>query len=494
MSTYRQIFKSTALIGGTQVLTLLIGIARTKALALWLGPAGMGLAGLYLSATGLIGTITGLGIGSSGVRQIAEAAGSGDGKKLARTVAALRAAALVSSLAGMLIIVGLCRPLSRATFGKLDYAGDLALVSLTLLCGGVSAGQIALLQGLRRLKDMAAAQVLGAAFGAVVSVTLVFFLRERGVAWFLVAISLFGVLTSWWYARKVKIEKVPIGLGQILTETRGLLSMGFAFMTAGLASAGSSYLTRVLITHRLGLDSAGLYQATWTLSTYYVGFVLSAMGADFCPRLTGVATDNATVNHMVNEQVETGVLIALPGVLATLVLAPWVLSLFYSKAFVAAATLVRWQAIGVFLRVVSWPLAMVLIAKGKSGLYMGTEIVSAALGLALLFGSMRAWGLEGVGVAFAASYILYTATMWAVCHRVSGFSWSRGSRKIVGASCALVLLAFLTSRLLPEPWASGGGALLTLLGGLASFVGLQRLLNIDLLKTVKQKLKWRLAT
>jgi PST family polysaccharide transporter len=105
MSTYRQIFKSTALLGGTEVVGLVVGMARTKVLALLLGRVGQGLAGNLLAASGLVGTISGLGIGSSGVRQIAEATASGDGRKLARTVAALRLVALVSSLAGMLVTI-----------------------------------------------------------------------------------------------------------------------------------------------------------------------------------------------------------------------------------------------------------------------------------------------------------------------------------------------------------------------------------------------------
>jgi len=73
MSSHRQIFKSTALIGGTQVINMGIGIVRTKALAMLLGPAGIGLAGLYTSAVGIVGAMSGLGINASGVRQIAEA-------------------------------------------------------------------------------------------------------------------------------------------------------------------------------------------------------------------------------------------------------------------------------------------------------------------------------------------------------------------------------------------------------------------------------------
>ena len=43
--TYGQILKSSALIGGSSVLTIAIGIVRTKATAVLLGPAGFGLLG-----------------------------------------------------------------------------------------------------------------------------------------------------------------------------------------------------------------------------------------------------------------------------------------------------------------------------------------------------------------------------------------------------------------------------------------------------------------
>jgi PST family polysaccharide transporter len=47
---YRQIVKSTGLVGIGQVLAIVINMVRVKALALLVGTAGMGIAGLYLSA------------------------------------------------------------------------------------------------------------------------------------------------------------------------------------------------------------------------------------------------------------------------------------------------------------------------------------------------------------------------------------------------------------------------------------------------------------
>jgi len=87
-NSYRRIFKSTALIGATQVINILLGIVRTKVLAVLPGLSGMGIAGMYQSATGQIGTPAGCGIGSAWVRQIAEAVGMGEGS-LSRLAAAM---------------------------------------------------------------------------------------------------------------------------------------------------------------------------------------------------------------------------------------------------------------------------------------------------------------------------------------------------------------------------------------------------------------------
>src|SRR5512137_2351256 len=88
--SYGQILKSSALIGGSSVVNIGLGIVRVKAMALLLGPGGVGLLGIYGSIADLARTIAGMGINSSGVRQIAEAMSTGDMQRIARTVMTLR--------------------------------------------------------------------------------------------------------------------------------------------------------------------------------------------------------------------------------------------------------------------------------------------------------------------------------------------------------------------------------------------------------------------
>src|SRR5437868_12445730 len=120
-ASYAQILKSSALIGGSQVFNVAIGIVRTKAMAILLGPAGFGLAGMYNSVVDLTQNIAGLGVNSSGVRQIAHAQGSDDMDRIALTIAVLRRVSVALGVIGALALILFCRQISALTFGTSEY-------------------------------------------------------------------------------------------------------------------------------------------------------------------------------------------------------------------------------------------------------------------------------------------------------------------------------------------------------------------------------------
>src|SRR5262245_46505984 len=103
--SYCQIVKSTAILGVSSIFNVGIRIVRTKLLAMLLGPAGIGLIGMYNSVVEMSGTITGLGVDSSGVKQIAEATSAGNDMKLARTTHVVRIMNLILGVLGMLLLI-----------------------------------------------------------------------------------------------------------------------------------------------------------------------------------------------------------------------------------------------------------------------------------------------------------------------------------------------------------------------------------------------------
>jgi PST family polysaccharide transporter len=487
MSSYRQIFKSTALIGATEVANIGIGVIRNKVLAVLLAPAGFGLAGTYLTLTGFVGGVTGLGLGMSGVRQIAEASAGGDPAKLARTVQALRWASLLAGILGMAVLTALCVPLSYYTFGDGDHVWGIAIMSVSLLFGGISTGQFALLQGLRRLADFGKSQVAGAFFGMLASIVVVYFLREDGVAIYLVVNAAMAVVFSWWFARKVPITPVVMRFKEKWAESRGLITLGFAFLLQNLVLGLGAYLSRVFIISELSLAAVGLYTATWTLSNYYVNMVLKAMGADFYPRVTAAANDHPSLNRLINEQIEMGLMIAVPGVLAVLALSPLALQILYSSKFIEGTDIIRWQILGVVMQVASWPIAFIQLAKGKGKVFVGSEIFSSVTGLACLIAGLKLWGLEGIGISVAVSGLILLIYYVALGRQLSGFTFTKNGRQVLTLSLATVAAGFLMVRLMPPMWGMIAGMTLAIAAAAASVWAMQRLLNINVWQWLRKK-------
>ncbi|HZY73319.1 MAG TPA: O-antigen translocase, partial [Edaphobacter sp.] len=477
--TYGQILKSSALVGGSSVLNILIGMVRTKVMALLLGPAGFGLLSVYGSIVTLTQTFAGMGVNSSGVRQIAEASGSNELEHIARITFILRRISLLLGVLGAVFLVVFSRQVSSITFGTTQHVAAVSLLSVAVLFALVSAGQGALIQGMRRISDLAKMGTIGAFLGTLCSILLVYLFRDRGVVPSLIAVAVMTALTSWWYSRKIRIQTPSLTAAIFLRETSALLKLGFAFMVSGLMTMGVAYVIRITVLRKVGFEATGLYQAAWTLGGLYVGFILQAMGADFYPRLTTHANDNPICNRLVNEQAQVGLLLAGPGVLATLTFAPLVVSLFYSAKFGAAVGILRWICLGTIIQVVSWPMGFIIIAKARQTLFIVCELAWAIVSLGLAWVCISDFGLDGVGIAFFASYIFHAFLIYAVVNRISGFRWSSANRRLGILFLVVIAAAFAGFYLLPFFVAVSLGTVATVSMGAYSLHTLIKLISFE---------------
>jgi antigen flippase len=422
--SYGQALKSSALIGASSMIDIGFRVVRTKAIALLLGPDGVGLLGIYTNITELVRSLAGLGVNSSGVRQIAEAVGTGDAARIARTVTTLRRVAFWSGAIGSLLLLVFSKWVALLTFGNDSRAGAIALLAVAVFCADIAAAQGALVQGMRRIADLAKINVFGAFYGTLFGIPIVYFFRERGLVPSLVCVAAMSILTSWWYARKVQVQNVRLSFREVAAESSSLLKLGLAFMSASLMGMAAVYLVRIIIARRLGVAEAGYFQSAWALSGIYAGFILNSMVADFYPRLTAVAKDNGEVNRLVNEQAEVGLLLAGPGLFGTLVFAPLVIDIFYSARFQPAVEILRWICLGMMLRIGSWPMGIVLLAKGVGKIYFLWELASNTAFVSLIGAGVLVFGLKGSGIGFFAMYVFYWVGIYILVRHLTGFRWS----------------------------------------------------------------------
>ena len=489
--SYGQILKSSALIGGSSVVGIGIGIIRTKAMAVLLGPAGVGLMGLYSSVADLTQSVVGMGLNSSGVRQIAEAAGSGEGERIARTATVLRRISFLLGALGAAFLVLFAKPVSVLTFGSAENTVGVALLAVVVFFRSISAGQAALIQGLRRISDLAKMGVIGALFGTLISIPLVYFLGERGIVPSLIGVGVMSILTSWWYSRKAKVPVVSLPWSQVRREAAALLKLGFAFMATGFLMMGAGYAIRIIVLRRAGFEAAGLYQSAWNLAGVYVGFILASMGADFYPRLTAVAKDDAQCNRLVNEQAQISLLLAGPGVLATMTFAPLVIALCYSSKFSAAVDVLRWFCLGLTLQVVAWPMGFMVVAKNKQQIFFWTELAAALVQVALGWICIGYFGLSGAGMAFFGLYVWHGLLIYWIVRRLSGFRWSEANRKLGRIFLPLIGLVFCGFYWLPFWIATLVGSMAALASGVYSIRVLVHLVPMNRMpRRIGQLLVW----
>lgn len=486
-SSHVEALKSSLVIGGSTAVVMILRMVRTKVVAVILGPGGVGIEAILDSVATLSRTIVDLGVSSSGVRQVAAAVGSGQAHVIARTVYALRRVCFVLGTVGAATLFLSRHYISRLAFGNDEHATSIGLLSFMLLLGAVTGGQGALLQGMRRIADLARVNIVGTLVSVVVTIPIVLIWDARGIPYYMVLAACASGLVSWSYARRVHVERLTLSSSEVWREARGLLRLGSAFMASGVMSAGALFVLRALVARTEGAAGTGQFQAATALSMVYVGFIVQAMGTDFYPRLTAAASDRVRSNRLVNEQSEVALLLALPGVLATIAFAPWVVRLLYSNRFDQAAEILCWQMTGNFLRLASWPMGNILLAQGRGTLFVLTDAAAWTVYLALAWIGLRWFGLPGMGMAFFGLYAFHVALIAIVVATCFGFRWSAANLRLLTVGGCMVSATLVSRMSLAEPLATIVGAGFTAAAVVLSLNNLIAILGVDRINRLRAR-------
>lgn len=477
-TSYRQIMKATSLFGGVQVLNIIIAIVRSKFIAVLLGPLGMGIAGLLNSTTNFVGTVTNFGLGVSAVRDVAAASSTNDEERIAKTVTVFRRLVWITGILGMVMVIILSPLLSQITFGNKDYTIAFILISVTLLITQISSGQSVLLQGLRRLKYLANATILGSILGLITTVPLYYFFGINGIVPAIIITALITLFGSWYYSNKIKIKSVSVTRKETFAEGKGMMKMGFMISLSGLISVGVAYVLRIYISNTGGVAQVGLYNAGFAIVNTYVGMVFTAMSRDYYPRLAAVAHSNELSKQTINQQAEIAILILAPIILIFLVFINVVVTLLYSDNFLAINDMVHWAVMGIFFQAASWAIAFVLLAKGASNLYFWNELIAAGYLLGFNILGYYLWGLTGLGISFIVSYIVYLIHMLILSSIKYSFNFNKNFLIIFFVQFILAVMCFLQVKFLQNNYSYIIGTVLIIISTIYSFFELDKRLEI----------------
>ena len=421
----RMAMKAMGLFGGVQVMGILCSIIRTKLVALWIGPVGIGLFGLFNNALEMISTGTNLGIRSSSVRDISQALASDRGL-VARMVTVVRRWSLWLGLAGALLTLSLAPLLSQITFGDSAHIWGFVALSIAVLLQALTNGEYAILQGTARLKRLASVTLWGTIVGLAISIPMFYLLRERSILPSIIAYAAALAAFAWLF-RNRDYPSVRVNSRETFDMGKGFVRLGIYMTLGNFATILASYAFNAWLNVNAGTETVGYYQAGYTLINKYTGLILTALGMEYYPRLAKVAESRMRLRAFVSQEINVAIAVMAPVVALFILLREVVVWLLYTPEFNVILTFISWGMIGTVLRTLSWCLAFTILAKGDGKTYLWTEVASAVINLVLNIVFYRWWGLTGLGIAFLVSYLLYTIIIAVVYFKGYRLSVSRAS-------------------------------------------------------------------
>lgn len=443
MSEFRGILKATALFGSVQFYSVLMQLARTKFVAVMLGPSGVGIVSLISSTITMFSSFTDLGIKNACVREIAKTQKKNELIRISKTVA------FFTGITGSALVAMSSRHLSDYLFNSDEYFFVFISLSIVVFFTHCSNVNLAILQALQQRKIFAKVNLIVGLISTIMSLLFYYAFGLLGVVGALLSTSVVTYTYSMYYTfqGRLQIEE----LSKLWINARPLVFLGMSISVAGIAANVSNYSVRLIVSKIFSEEELGFYTSSSSLINSYLGLILAAMAMDFFPRIAQVS-DQKELSQMIRDQVLIALSIITPVLVGLISFMGETISFLYSSSFLPMTHLSSLFATGAVLKVVGWALGYVLLTKGSGKFFLVNEIVGSIyqVGLALFF--TRNGNFEGLGYALVVANLLY-AIQTLVIVRFSLFI--KLGNSLMGLIVALFLLVclwhyFVTSEIVPN--------------------------------------------
>lgn len=440
-NSHKQILKATGVFGLAQVLKMVVSIIGTKFVAVFLGPVGIGTVGLLNNAIGIIGSITNFGLNTTGVREVSSAYSDNDKKKFSERLIVLQRWFLIVGMGGALLTILFSKLLSRWTFGKEENYIWFVILSINFVLLSISAGKYVVLQGLRKIRTIAYLNILSSMCMTLVTIPIYYFFNFDGIVAVILLSSLITLLFNLYYTRNIKTIAVSVSFCETIKRGKPLLKMGFLLSINVIFGQICNYIIKLYLNgNGATAKILGFYEVSSVILLTYVGLVFNAMGTDFYPRLIEIQSDDIKVNRIVNDQIEIGLLIVTPLISFLYLVCPFLIEFLYTKSFLGVTLIFKGALFAVIIKTIMWPLAFVILAKGRNKLYFKQELLGDFLNIALTILFYYLLGLEGIGLANIFNFAISGIYIYIVLNKKFGFSIRKDTLKIVLFSIFIGLL------------------------------------------------------
>uniref|UniRef100_UPI0040495B07 oligosaccharide flippase family protein n=2 Tax=Flavobacterium sp. TaxID=239 RepID=UPI0040495B07 len=414
--SYQRILKSTSIFGMVKLSTLLISLVKSKFLAILIGPKGYGIIGLINTTLDLVQQGFGLGIETSGIKNIANLAESDNHKTRDYEVNLLLKLGIVLGLAGCIFTIIFSKQLSIWTFGDAAYQWAFVFSAIALIFRKISTVQGAIFQGLNHLKLLAKANLYSNLLGFILVLPLFFMFKLEAIVPSIVVSAVVGWLVFSFYFKKIKIKFTNIPVFETFRNSKTTLKFGVLLSITSFLGLLSNFLIQIYISSTSTLAQVGLFNIGLVVVNNYIGLVFNAMATDYFPQLTKVIDNPKESGAYITKQAVFSLLVITPIIVFFVALAPVLIPLLFASNFKDVIPMVIVLVLAMFFKAVSWSFGYLIIAKADSKIFMKTSVIFNAIFIFLCCFGFKNCGLVGIGYAYILYFLLHLVTIKLIVH------------------------------------------------------------------------------
>jgi len=402
------LIKTSVLTAISTIVSVISAFIINKVIALYVGPTGLAFVGSLRDFIITINTIANGATSQGIVKYTAEYQTIEQKQKIFSSSIII---SLVCSLIISIVLFGFSDYLSELILKDVQYASVFVVFGLTIFLFALNTVLMSILNGQKEIKKYVLVNIASSIFSLFFTSFLIMQLNLIGALYALVVnqsviffVTLLFVIKSNWF----KLEYFKQG-----ADKESLVKLGkYSLMaiTSALTVPVSHLIVRNYIGENLSWDDAGYWQGIWYISTMYLMVITTSLGVYYLPRLSEIQD-----NMELKKEIYNGYKIIMPIVIimsiVIFLLKEYVILIAFSDKFMPMIELFAWQLIGDVIKIASWLLGYITLAKAMTKTYISLEIFGSLSFVLLSIYFVDNFGLIGITYAFSLNYFLYMFIM-----------------------------------------------------------------------------------
>jgi len=401
-----RVFSLTAV---STFIKMLTGFVSTKIVSVFAGPAGIALVGQLQNFTSIILNLSNGGITNGIVKYVAEYK---DNKEVLKkyTSSSYTLTLLFSGVCAILMIV-FNHKLSNIVFGDGSYRFVFLVFGFSVTFYSLNILLISILNGLKRFKKYVIINIAGSIIGMVFTIVLAMLMGVKGALIALVTYQSVVLIVTYLMVRHEDwLNKEYFQIIWNKPELKAMVKFSIMALVTTITLPIVQMLLRNYVIEQISVEAAGYWEGMNRLSAAYLVFVSTSFAVYYLPKLSECKTNLATRYEIKNVISFVAPIVFIIFLLIYL-FKKQIIMLLYTEQFLPMDQLFLPQLVGDFLKIVSWSLSYILLAKSMMREYVVLELLTPTIFLLMSYYLVNIYGVLGISYSYVISIVIYFAAL-----------------------------------------------------------------------------------